>query len=372
MSPQAWGKMFVSKHHYAVELAKRGNKVYFLNPPDQKRKEQIDIEPSGLHDNLFFIYHRLNFSYNLKFRALPVFHWLIKFHIQKIVRRINEPLSIIWSFDLGSLYPFRFFGNTSYKVFHPVDEPLLKIAIDSAKGADIIFSVTREILDKYKIYSAPKHFINHGVSTEFLGSTKTNDVVMDGSIRVGFSGNLLRGDIDRDTLLDIIHQNQTIIFEFWGSHSVKDANIGGGVDTPTINFIEALKKYPNVKLHGAVSSRQLASAIMDMHAFLICYDIKKDQSKGTNYHKVMEYLSTGKVIISNNITTYSNRPDLVQMIAERENNNLLPALFKDVVANLFEFNSPEKQQVRMNFAAENSYSKQIDRIEEKIEAEMKR
>ncbi len=33
ISPESWGKSFVSKHHYAVELAKKGNIVYFLNPP---------------------------------------------------------------------------------------------------------------------------------------------------------------------------------------------------------------------------------------------------------------------------------------------------------------------------------------------------
>ena len=40
ISPQAWGKMFLSKHHYAIELAKRGNAVYFLNPPGENIIEQ--------------------------------------------------------------------------------------------------------------------------------------------------------------------------------------------------------------------------------------------------------------------------------------------------------------------------------------------
>ncbi len=36
ISPQEWGKMLLSKHHYALELAKAGNIFYFLNPPDKK------------------------------------------------------------------------------------------------------------------------------------------------------------------------------------------------------------------------------------------------------------------------------------------------------------------------------------------------
>jgi hypothetical protein len=69
-----------------------------------------------------------------------------------------------------------------------------------------------------------------------------------------------------------------------------------------------------------------------MDAFLICYDIEKDQSGGTNYHKIMEYMCTGKVIIGNNITTYKNKPELVQMVNERDNNRELPALFDHVIS----------------------------------------
>ena len=49
LSPQSWGKMFVSKHHYAIGLAKKGAVVYFLNPPDQENhqpKGDITIMPS--------------------------------------------------------------------------------------------------------------------------------------------------------------------------------------------------------------------------------------------------------------------------------------------------------------------------------------
>jgi uncharacterized membrane protein YgaE (UPF0421/DUF939 family) len=78
---------------------------------------------------------------------------------------------------------------------------------------------------------------------------------------------------------------------------------------------------------------------------------------------VMEYLSTGKVIISNNITTYSHRPDLVRMIQSRENNEALPALFKETITNLHIYNTAAAQLVRIDYARENTYSRQLDRIE---------
>lgn len=356
--------MFISKHHYAIELARQGNKVFFLNPPEEgpvNGQNGIIILPSGIRDNLFLIHHRLSFPYQLKFHALPLFHWLMQFHVRKLLKQTGS-VDIVWSFDLGNLYPFRFFRNKAYKVFHPVDEPLNKTAIEAARDADIIFSVTREILEKYKAFQVPKHFINHGVSDDFLQGVNQPKKPTS-SVRVGFAGNLLRGDIDREILLQIMRENPTVIFECWGSYASDQSNIGGGEDAPTRNFITSLRKLKNVILHGPVPSAILAKAVHDMDAFLICYDVQKDQSKGTNYHKILEYLSTGKIVISNNITTYQHDPLLIAMIQERLHNRDLPGLFRNVIDNLHQYNSMDKQEYRIGFARDNTYTRQIKRIE---------
>ena len=38
ISPEAWEHIFVSKHHYATHLATLGNKVFFLDPPNNQNK----------------------------------------------------------------------------------------------------------------------------------------------------------------------------------------------------------------------------------------------------------------------------------------------------------------------------------------------
>jgi glycosyltransferase involved in cell wall biosynthesis len=361
ISPQSWGKMFVSKHHYALELAKYGNTVYFLNPPDATLKESVQVMALASTPGLFIISHRLNFPYNIKFHAIGIFHWLMRWHIKKIVKVIGKPIDIVWSFDLGNLYPFKLFPKKTLRVFHPVDEPLNATAINSAKGAQVIFSVTNEILEKYRGYGLPLHFINHGVSEIFL---EQQQVPRSGdTILVGFSGNLLRPDIDRPVFLQIIKENPHIVFECWGSYQAKDDNIGGGFSNETALFIDSLRALPNVILHGAVPAAELAAGYRRMDAFLICYDVERDQSKGTNYHKVMEYLGAGKVIISNNISTYKDRPDLVSMISERLHNSSLPALFKEVTGNLALYNTPEALLKRQQFAAGNTYKMQVANIE---------
>lgn len=370
ISPQEWGKMLLSKHHYALELAKTGNTVYFLNPPDvtgQLPYNSINIEPSNLNGNLFLIRHRLYFPYIFKFKALPLFHALMKPHVNRILKKIGKKVDIIWSFDLGNLYPFHLFPKNTVKVFHPVDEPLIKQAIVAANGANIVFSVTREILDKYKGYNVPREFINHGVSPDFIGSLPENHYRQNQPVKVGYSGNLLRPDMDRETLLTIIKENPNTEFHFFGSYQAKDTNIGGDESDAALIFINELKNAPNVKLHGVLNQQQLALAYAGMDAFLVCYDINKDQSKGTNYHKLMEYLATGRVIISNNITTYNDRPDLIMMTKERDNNDALPALFRSVINSIEKYNSAGSQEARKKFASSNTYPQQLNRISQMLE-----
>ena len=361
ISPQPWDKLFVSKHHYAIELAKYGNTVYFLNPPDKTLNQRVLITAVAATPGLFIISHRVFFPYNLKFHAPGIFHWLMQWQVKKILQAIGKPPDIVWSFDHGNLYPFRFFPKKALRVFHPVDEPLNAAAIASANGADIIFSVTNEILEKYKSFGVPLHFINHGVSNVFLQQSPVQRA--DNKIRVGFSGNLLRPDIDRPVLLQIMKENPDVIFECWGSYQPKNENLENG----TAIFIHALQALPNTLLHGAVPAAELAAGYSRMDAFLICYDIEKDWSKGTNYHKVMEFLASGKAIISNNITTYRDKPGLVEMTAERNTNEKLPALFKKVIENLDTYNSPAFQHKRIAFSKDNIYSKQVETIEGHLE-----
>lgn len=363
ISPQNWGVMHLAKQHYAIELAALGNVVFYLNPPNINRSKSTVEVVSSEYKNLFIVNHSLGFSYKLKFKLKPVFHFLMKYHIKKIEATLSHKIDIVWSFDLGNYYPFKYFSNTSFKIFHPIDLPQNADGINSGKDAQIMFSVAQEILDAYKEFNVPKYFIHHGLTNEFIQQSISNN--QNKSIQFGLSGNWLRPDIDRETLLQIIRENPSIHFHLWGSYQNKNNNIGGVSDEQVEQFIEQLKACSNITLHGAINPKELARQYTTVDGFLICYDINKDQSHGTNYHKVMEYLSTGKVVVSNNVTTYKNL-DVLEMTTSRNNNEELSVLFKKVAENIDEYNSQIKQQHRRNFAASNLYSHQIKRIEEYI------
>lgn len=363
ISPQPWGGLYISKNHYAIELSK-SNIVYFLCPiplPEHS-SNRITIQTSIESKNLFIINHKLFFPFQIKFHAKPLFKLLMRLHTHRILKSIGRNIDIVWSFDLGNYFPFSFFPKLTTKIFHPVDEPLNRDAIRSAKNADVIFSVTHEILEKYKCYDVSRYFINHGLSYSFLPISDPTEYIASAPLHVGISGNMRRNDIDRHVLLSIIHNNPNIIFDCWGPYKKNK----GGVrreERETNLFIERLLSLPNVRLHGLVKPDCLSRAYSKADAFLICYDVNKDQSKGTNYHKVIEFLSTGKVIISNNITTYSNLPNIVQMVDSRENNNSLPALFSHVVSHLSFHNSVFLQRERKKYAEEHTYGNQILRID---------
>lgn len=367
ISPQSWGKMRVSKHHYAIELARMGHRVFFLNPPDYSLQQRFDIRDAPDGEGVLLVSHKPPVPYFLKFKATPLFHYFMGRHIRNLLNVLNADIGIVWSFDLGNIYPFKYFPGSAKKIFFPVDEPLNSFAFRSARGADIMFSVTREILEKYKGLGIPGHFINHGVDSRFL----FNDAVeMPSAVSVGLSGNLLRPDIDRETLLQIIDSNPQVFFRIWGSYEPSSANLSGNTDAETLGFIESLKCRPNVMLEGTVTTDKLIAGYRQVSAFLICYDIEKDQSKGTNYHKIMEFLGTGRVVISNNVSTFAGRPDLLVMNKSRTDNKALPNLFAETIRRLDFHNGPDRVAARRGFAVQNTYRKQVERVQDIIKGHL--
>jgi len=319
ISPQHWGTMRITKHHYAIEMAKLGHEVYFLEPlaPSWKMG-QTTFTPKELeYTNLRILSHTIFAPYNLKFHAKGFFNLFMKRHIKKMEKRIGR-FDLVWSFDLTGAIPLKYF-NANRKIFFAADWPPNLDAVKAAESADLVVSVAQEILDQYP-NKYKKQLVSHGVAQCFIDAGKIPFAKSDEQFRIGMSGNFLRPDIDRPVLLDIIASFPDISFECFGAYETKNSNLGGANDQETIDFIEALKSAPNVQLHGMVTPEKLALELRRMDAFLICYDVDKDQSKGTNYHKVSEYLVYGRPIVSNYVSAYDFEGSGVTMVAINEGN----------------------------------------------------
>jgi hypothetical protein len=322
ISPQHWGIMHVSKHHYAIELAKLGHEVYFLEPlePTWKIGSTRFFQKELQYPNLKVLSHTILAPYNLKFHSKVFFDLFMKHHIQKMEKQIGH-FDLVWSFDLTDAIPLKYF-NANRKIFFAADWPPNKDAIGAAESADLLVSVAQEILDQYP-KKHKKLLVSHGVAQCFIDAGKIPFVKSDEQFRIGMSGNFLRPDIDRPVLLDIIRSFPDILFECFGAYESKNSNLGGANDQDTITFIEALKTAPNVILHAMVNPEKLAVELRRMDAFLICYDLGKDQSRGTNYHKVSEYLVYGRPIVSNYISAYDFEGSGVNLVSKLEYNSKL-------------------------------------------------
>ena len=78
----------------------------------------------------------------------------------------------------------------------------------------------------------------------------------------------------------------------------------------------------NVKLHGFVSAEKLAHAYREMDGFLLCYKPDYKDYHAENSHKVFEYLSTGKVMVSTYLSIYEGN-ELINMSGKDKNEDLV-------------------------------------------------
>ena len=160
--------------------------------------------------------------------------------------------------------------------------------------------------------------------------------------------------MDWNALIKTVQTNPNIHFVFIGPD--QPSNIGG---SKTFAELDTIKSFPNTYFTGSMSKKELASVLPLFDAFLMSYDHQKYPIHVSNSHKILEYLSTGKTIVSNFTSTYSSY-SLLEMV---EQNNLLPDKLATVIQNLNQYNVIEKQKERMKYALDNTYPKQISRIE---------
>ncbi|MBX2959498.1 MAG: glycosyltransferase [Flavobacteriales bacterium] len=351
ISSEEWDHIKLSKHHYAIELAKKGNKVFFLEPPIRE-KTRYYFKEKKINENLTIIENRFFFPYIIKFHFTPLFNFLIKFHIKSLISKYGD-FDIVWSFS--SLYQDLKVFNSKLIIYHLVDMPKDKIFIKGLNDCDIVITVVEEIYNE--INHENKLLIGHGLSNQFL-NYEAKEYNPTEKIKVGYCGNLMLKSIDRDLIIRLITIYPQIQFHFIGPY-----------EDDKSDYINTLKNSNNVVLHGKLVPEEIVVIYKTIDAFIICYDktssFEQNRNNSSNSHKILEYLSTGKVVISTRINAYANEQNLLEMVNDDTNEKYLD-LFDQVINNLNEYNSQNKMEVRFKFAYDNSYQNKILEIEKAI------
>lgn len=357
ISPQAWHKVRVSKHHYATVLAERGNKVFFLNPPGSS--QGFAITHSGL-SNLDIVDYSPFFPLSIRFRSSQLFDLLMKWQVKLLLRKLKVSFDIVWCFD-PNLYTDLSVFSAPVKIFHPVDLFDQKSAYITASTAQVIFSVSPSILEKFSSLGVPSFLINHGLGKEFVSVAQDQTSAESRQRKkIGYVGNLQIPYLDRDLLRKVIYACPEVDFHFIGPYESGQSSLGNG-DKEARSFIKYLQASSNVVLMGPMGTEELAGYMKQLDAFLICYSSNIQGYDLSNTHKMLEYLSTGKPVISTPIKAYVDHGDIISMPLRLEERSY-PEFFINGIKNISGMMSAEKIRMRKTLALANTYYQQTERI----------
>ena len=348
VSPQPWNHIALSKHHYASELARRGNDVFFLGPPDAgSLRTEVDV--AGLDDveGLAVVDWTVPFPLSLRFHARGIYDLLMARALRRVRASLGGELDAVWCFDLNLYTNLRKFGARR-AVYFPVDPVSERYQVGPGRTADLILSVSDTILSSFGGVSTPRSRVGHGLAEAFADVAQSGAASSDAPLRVGYVGNLDHPALDREVLAEAIRQLPHVEFHLWGPGTLEEE---AGA---------AWRAFPNVVLRGVVATRVLACEVQAMDAFVLAY--RADRSYDcSNSHKILEYLSTGRVVVASHLSEYAGRDDLVLMTPPGDNSGL-PALLADVLARRALHNAPLRQGQRRAYALDHTYARQLDRI----------
>ncbi|MGL1889888.1 MAG: glycosyltransferase [Reichenbachiella sp.] len=336
ISPEPWDHIWVSKHHYARTLAEMGAKVVFANPPKNTWSlKQTEFPNLQVLDYPKFI---------PGLRKLPSFisQRIIKQKLKQIERHCAVCFDIIWSFDNSVFFDFTLLET--YNISHVVDLNQDFETAKAARTADICLGNTAPIITRLQINNLNAHFINHGL--HISSEKEPLDLQPTDGLKIGYCGNLDIPYLDWATLEQAFDQLTDCTFYLAGK---------------CVRNQDKLQR-DNVVYLGQLNASQLKSFYDDMDLLILCYLADDYSDQLANPHKFMEYLASGKPIVSSYTHTYDDIPEILMSHKQEEWLSLLKKSLIDYPI----WNSKEMSHMRNKIAQDNTYEKQIERIENKI------
>lgn len=341
ISPEPWSHIFVSKHHYATHLARCGNKVFFLNPPT-KVYHCTETE----YKNVFSVNYN-GFIKGLRFLPNFIQKFLIRKKFKFLQKLCKIQFDIIWSFDNSVFYDFSALPSNVYFISHIVDWNQDFEFKKASLTADLCLSTSKYILEKQKIYNDNSHNIGHGFN-EVKNISKPFFLKGNNSINCGYAGNLDIPYIDWEVVEQLVNDNPNVDFHFAGKWE-------------TIDRFTNIFSNSNFYFYDKLNANDLPSFYERMDTLILVYQYEKYPEQLANPHKMMEYLASGKMVISNWVEEYRTLNE--QLILMSKNGLELINCFKKVNSDFDYWNSTEKITLRKEIALKSNYINKIREIE---------
>lgn len=345
ISPELWDAHSVSKHHYAMTLAARGATVFFLNPPDDSRELKIEKHESiaNLH-----IVSAPRVAAGLRFYPALLRRWLERRWLRRFESIVGAKIDVIWLFENSRFFDMRF-AEKCLKIYHQVDLNQDFNPKVAASTADICFCTTDFIKERLLPYNPRTYKIHHGLAvgknSEPLSNSQLGNFALNSPHAV-YIGNLDMLYMDVELLAGVARQFSQVQFHF----------IGGYREDGRLRQLAA--NLPNVNWWGKINSNLILPILDRADIMLVTYQAARYRDQASP-HKFMEYLASGKTIVTTYTDEYKNKRHLLEMVDDSQD---YLAAFKKVLNNLSYYNSEEKQAERRAFALEHTYDKQLDKI----------
>jgi hypothetical protein len=347
VSPEPWSGHSVSKHHYAVELARRGLEVLFYGPPSPCGPMVIEpVERDGVR---LRVVRAGRLAPGLRWFPAPLRRGIEALWLKKLERVAGCRVGAVWLFENSRFFDMRFSGRR-LKIYHQVDLNQDFHPATAAATADICFCTSDFIRERLLPHQPQVFKIHHGtpqaqvplsLSQEQLGRLDHSGA------QAAYIGNIDMAYLDAELLARAIRAMPDVKFHLVGGYSKTGSlwHHAGGL--------------PNAVWWGKLDSGLIPPVLARVDVLLVAYQSARWREQLSNPHKFMEYLASGRTIVATYTDEYKDKRHLLEMVDDP--GEFLPALQR-VLAHLDEYNSPQRQAARRAFASEHSYARQYDKI----------
>jgi hypothetical protein len=318
---EKWGPMWMSKHHYAHELALLGYDVYFVNPPESWTPKNFFTKPKIEKIGAIKVI-TINNKYPI---GTSISKALRNDRVNlKLLRKegILNDKSLVWNFD------GRRFSRPSCKMIYHIADHNKSVLLDDlvSKNSDLIVCTSERFLEGYQNVRCPKIVIPHGISAkELIADLNESESIkkQQGKFLIAIGTFSDRNNLELLKLTADSFPEHTLLL-------LGQDNLGDHEGWQT------LIQSKNVSYLGVVPAKELKNYISAAALCLTCYRFDHAaliNSGAASSLKNMNYLAQNKVTIStlaNDIEDFqdqgiysaTNDHDFISLIKKGLNNEL--------------------------------------------------
>jgi glycosyltransferase involved in cell wall biosynthesis len=345
ISPQPWAGLHMSKHHVSQGLVARGNKVVFW---ERSLPEDTEVRIAGEGD--LRIARTPHWFKGVN--RLPAFvnRWYYGRLIRSIERAAGVRFDIIWCFDTSRMQWFP--NGDRYRLLHLVDYDILYQGHGLMRSADLIVT-TADIINTRVLEIAPHasvHKVGHALDRRWVRNNEGLAQRTSSAPRlVVYAGQFYHTYIDWGALLSVAQEHPDLKFRYIGNLDP---------DFPDAAF-QRLRTEPNVEFTGLKTKDELVPMVREADILIFSFMTDNRLLERANPHKVLEYLSTGNVIMGSWTLEYAPHQHLLMMAPDRS--GFVPT-FRRTVERFAELNTPERRAERIAFAQERTTDRLLERV----------